>query len=159
MDARTPCRVWPLTDEHAALGAEGFRRDRRYPAYRDTGLAWPWQVPVHWDAVKFKRVCRLAYSEALASDTRVAGAFDVYGSHGTVGTHECPNTLGPRLIVGRKGSFGKVNYSEQPVSVIDTAHLIDARTTPHDVRWLYYLLPHAALNSATKDSAIPGLDR
>lgn len=151
--------MWPLTDERAVLGVEGFRRYRRYRSYRDTGLAWPCQVPVHWDVVRIKRVCRLAYGEALASDTRVDGAFDVYGSNGAVGTHECPNTFGPCLIVGRKGSFGKVNYSEQPVFVIDTAYLVDARTTPHDVRWLYYLLLHAALDSATKDSAIPGLDR
>jgi len=43
--------------------------------------------------------------------------------------------------------------------VIDAEYLIDARTTTHDVRWLYYLLLHTALDSATKDSAIPGLDR
>ena len=65
----------------------------------------------------------------------------------------------PCLIVGRKGSFGKVNYSADAVFAIDTTFVIDARYTQADLRWLYYTLHWARLDTISKDSAIPGLDR
>ena len=70
-----------------------------------------------------------------------------------------PTPLGPCLVIGRKGSFGKVNYSPTPVFAIDTTFLVDSRHTKTHLRWLYYLLSTLRLDAATKDSAIPGLDR
>jgi type I restriction enzyme, S subunit len=76
-----------------------------------------------------------------------------------VGYHDRANTFGPCLVVGRKGSFGKVNFSKRPVFAIDTTFFVDRQFTNADLRWLYYVLSDACLDSATKDSAIPGLDR
>ena len=39
--------------------------------------------------------------------------------------HSSANTLSPTIIVGRKGSLGKVQYSDVPCFVIDTAYFID----------------------------------
>ena len=76
-----------------------------------------------------------------------------------MGYHDRANTFGPCLVVGRKGSFGKVNFSKRPVFAIDTTFFVDRQFTNADLRWLYYVLSDACLDSATKDSAIPGLDR
>jgi type I restriction enzyme S subunit len=76
-----------------------------------------------------------------------------------VGTHGQANTLAPCLVIGRKGSFGKVNFSYSPVFAIDTTFFVDRRFTKADIRWLYYVLIDARLDRATKDSAVPGLDR
>jgi len=81
------------------------------------------------------------------------------GSNGQVGFHNSANTLSPRIVVGRKGSFGKVNYSADPVFAIDTTFFVDNRHSSAHLRWLYYLLEVLELDGATKDSAIPGLDR
>src|SRR5690606_8384584 len=78
---------------------------------------------------------------------------------GPVGVHDRANTLAPCLVIGRKGSFGKVNYSAAPVFAIDTTFFVDRRATRANLRWLYYALMDARLDAATKDSAIPGLDR
>ena len=136
-----------------------LRRYRRYPEYKDSSVEWLREIPAHWSALPIKRVCRFAYGESLASDNRRDGEVAVFGSNGAVGTHNRSNTGAPCLIVGRKGSFGKVNYSADAVFAIDTTFAIDARNTKEDLRWLYYILQSSWLDMISKDSAIPGLDR
>ena len=135
------------------------RRFRRYPEYKDSGVEWLGDIPAHWSALPIKRVCRLRYGESLAGDDRANGEVVVFGSNGPVGTHDSANAGAPCLIVGRKGSFGKVNYSADAVFAIDTTFVIDARYTQADLRWMYYTLQCARLDTISKDSAIPGLDR
>ena len=135
------------------------RRFRRYPEYRDSGVEWLGEIPAYWSALPIKRVCRFCYGESLAGNDRANGEVVVFGSNGPVGTHDSANTGAPCLIVGRKGSFGKVNYSADAVFAIDTTFVIDARYTQANLRWLYYTLQCARLDTISKDSAIPGLDR
>ncbi len=142
-----------------AGGNAGGRRFKPYPAYKDSGDECLGEIPAHWMAVRLKRVCTLAYGDSLASDTRLDGEVEVYGSNGPVGFHEQANTLAPCLVIGRKGSFGKVNFSPKPLFAIDTTFFIDPRFTSSDIRWLYYTLTNARLDSASKDSAVPGLGR
>jgi type I restriction enzyme, S subunit len=143
-----------------AIEAEApLRRFKPYPAYKDSGIEWLGKIPAHWEALNLKRVSRFAYGDALAADARQDADVEVYGSNGPVGCHDRANTLSPCLIIGRKGSFGKVNFSDQPVFAIDTTFFVDGRLTRADMRWLYYVLVNAQLDAATKDSAIPGLDR
>jgi len=137
----------------------GRERYKPYPAYRDSGIEWLGEIPAHWQVLKLKRVCSFAYGESLAGADRIDGEVKVFGSNGPVGTHERANTLAPCLVIGRKGSFGKINYSPNPVFAIDTTFLVDRRISRADIRWLYYVLTDARLDSASKDSAIPGLDR
>ena len=130
-----------------------------YPTYKDSGVEWLGAIPAYWEPVKLKGVCTFAYGDSLATDARVDGDVEVFGSNGAVGTHERANTLAPCLVIGRKGSFGKVNFSPRAVFAIDTTFYVDKRFTRASIRWLYYVLTTAQLDSATKDSAIPGLDR
>jgi type I restriction enzyme S subunit len=130
-----------------------------YPAMKDSGVQWLGQVPAHWEVRRLKRICRLAYGDALATDVRQDGAVPVYGSNGRVGAHSVANTKAPCIVVGRKGSFGKVNFSYQPVFAIDTTFFVDSRFTTADMRWLYLLLGWLQLDKVSKDSAVPGLDR
>lgn len=130
-----------------------------YPAYKDSGVEWLGKMPEHWEVQRLKRICRFAYGDALASTSRSAGTVPVMGSNGQVGFHNSANTLAPCIVVGRKGSFGKVNYSANPVFAIDTTFFVDIRHSSAHLRWLYYLLGWLELDGATKDSAVPGLDR
>ena len=83
----------------------------------------------------------------------------MFGSNGVVGKHILPNTRGPCVIVGRKGSFGKVNFSTAPVFAIDTTYFVDERFSSGNIRWLYYVLFWLRLDQITKDAAVPGLSR
>ena len=130
-----------------------------YPKYKPSGVEWLDDVPVHWDVRRLKGICRLAYGDSLSSEDRVDGSVPVYGSNGQVGFHSFPNTNGQCLIIGRKGSFGKVQYSSEPVFAIDTTFFVDNRYTDANIRWLYYLLGWLKLDAVSKDSAVPGLNR
>jgi type I restriction enzyme S subunit len=107
--------------------------------------------------VRLRRVARFAYGDSLAE--RDDGDIAVYGSNGCVGSHAVPNTTGPVLVVGRKGSFGKVQYSEAPVFAIDTTFFVDARHTDANLRWLYYVLLTLRLDDLSGDVGVPGLSR
>jgi type I restriction enzyme S subunit len=141
------------------ISGTGRRRFRPYPQYKDSGVDWLGKIPVDWRIIPLKRICQLAYGDSLSEEERREGDFAVYGSNGPVGIHDRSNTLEPCLVVGRKGSFGKVNYSPNPIFAIDTTFYIDSRHTKADFRWLYYVLTWLRLDSISKDSAIPGLDR
>lgn len=134
-------------------------KNRRYPTYRDSGVEWLGEIPEHWEVRRVKSICRFAYGGSLPAETRIDGTIPVYGSNGIVGSSSVPNTNGPCLIIGRKGSFGKVHYTSGPAFAIDTTFLVDSRTTDAALRWLYYQLQSLNLDAVSKDSAVPGLSR
>ena len=106
-----------------------------------------------------KHVTRFEYGSALALEARNEGAVPVFGSNGVTGVHDAPNTLGPAIIVGRKGSFGKVTWTERPGFCIDTAYYIDSRSTRANLRWLYWALQTLGLDQHSEDTGVPGLSR
>jgi type I restriction enzyme S subunit len=109
--------------------------------------------------VQLRRVSRFGYGDSLADRFREEGSVPVYGSNGQVGTHGKPNTDGPTVVIGRKGSFGKVQYSNVPVFAIDTTFYVDQRMTRSNMRWLFYLLQTLNLDALSEDVGVPGLSR
>lgn len=130
-----------------------------YPKYKKSGVPWLGEVPDGWEVKGLRYVCHLAYGGSLAAEGREEGEVGVYGSNGQVGTHIFANTQAPVIVVGRKGSFGKLNYSKTPVFAIDTTYFIDATCTKNNLRWLNYALLPLRLDETSKDSAVPGLAR
>jgi type I restriction enzyme, S subunit len=108
---------------------------------------------------RLKWVGRLQYGDPLAAEDRIEGTIPVFGSNGIVGAHVRANTLGPALIIGRKGSFGKVTYTDVPSFCIDTAYYIDSRHTKAHLKWLFYALQSLRLDAVSRDTGVPGLSR
>ena len=132
---------------------------KRYQTYKDSGVEWIGEVPEHWSALRLKWVCNFLYGESLSSQERENGIIPVYGSNGIVGYHNRSITEKPCIIVGRKGSFGKVTFSEKKCYPIDTTYYIDCTSTKNYMRWLWYLLPLLKMDEFSRDSAVPGLNR
>ena len=130
-----------------------------YPTYRSSGIEWLGDVPTHWELRRLKAVCRLAYGDSLPAVARGVGVVPVLGSNGQVGIHTRANTQAPCIVVGRKGSFGKVHYSTRPVFAIDTTYYVDERLSTANLAWLARVLDWLQLDAVTRDSAIPGLNR
>lgn len=101
----------------------------------------------------------MKYGEALATEIRKDGPIPVFSSGGMTGRHDIANTGAPVVVVGRKGSHGSVWWSDVPAFVIDTAYSIDGSNTRGDLRWLYYALTAARLDSLSNDVGVPGLSR
>jgi len=130
-----------------------------YPKYKPSGVKWIRDIPDHWEVKRLKFVARLAYGESLPDEKREDGDFLVFGSNGVVGSHSSAVTCGPSVVIGRKGSFGKVVYTDDSCYPIDTTYFIDKRYTKSSLKWLYYLLQTLELDKFSKDSAVPGLNR
>ncbi len=125
---------------------------------KPSSVEWIGEIPSHWNLSMLKYTARLVYGDTLISENRENGIVPVYGSNGIIDTHSSANTLPPAIIVGRKGSLGKVQYSDVPCFVIDTAYYIDSRTSDVNIRWLYYVLQALKLERF-RNSVLPGLNR
>jgi len=126
---------------------------------KDSGTEWLGNIPNHWQVLKLKWVSQLKYGSSLSDNKRLTGDVPVYGSNGIVGYHNEALTHKPTIIIGRKGSFGKLNFSEEACFPIDTTYYIDDTSTRNNLKWLYYALCILKLDSLSKDSAVPGLNR
>ena len=116
-------------------------------------------APAGWKTERLKSRVRFAYGDSLAAVDRSDGDIPVFGSNGVVGTHDQAITVGNTVIIGRKGSFGKVAWSESPCFPIDTTYFVDRTQTWENLRWLYYALENLQLDTVNFDSAVPGLSR
>ena len=125
---------------------------------KPSGVEWIGEIPAHWNLSMLKYAARLVYGDTLISEKREEGVVPVYGSNGIIDTHSAANTLSPAIIVGRKGSLGKIQYSDVPCFVIDTAYFIDSRTSHVNLRWLYYVFQSLKLERF-RNSVLPGLNR
>ncbi len=132
---------------------------KRYPAYKESEVEGVGEIPAGWGIARLKRIAELKYGDSLASEVRQDGDVPVFGSNGIVGNHIEAITQAPCIIVGRKGSFGKVNFSDVECFPIDTTYFIDETASTHNLRWLYYLLQVLDLDSLSKDTGVPGLSR
>lgn len=112
-----------------------------------------------WRLVTLGEVCEFKYGKSLPEADRSGGEIPVFGSNGEVGKHDEALTAGPTIVVGRKGSYGEVNYSSVACWPIDTTYYVDATATTADLRWLMYRLSALGLNRLNRAAAVPGLNR
>lgn len=112
-----------------------------------------------WPTVKLKYVARFAYGDALPTDEVHDGPFQVFGSNGPFTSFSRPNTGAPAIVVGRKGSYGKVNWSADPCYVSDTTFFVDESTTRNHLRWVFWVLQTLRLDEGSDEAAVPGLNR
>lgn len=115
---------------------------------------------MEWKTLKLKEVIELCYGKALPQKTRHKGAVAVYGSNGVVGTHDKHLISVPTIIVGRKGSVGKVNLSEHPCWVIDTAYYVKTKSQDIDLKFIYFFLKSIEKRFETSGKGVkPGINR
>jgi type I restriction enzyme S subunit len=112
-----------------------------------------------WPEVTLGEVCDFKYGKSLPESARADGVVPVFGSNGQVGKHDAALTAGPTIVIGRKGSFGEVNFSSSSCWPIDTTYYVDGTATKADLRWLAYRLASLGLNKLNRAAAVPGLNR
>lgn len=132
---------------------------KRYPEYKDSGIEWIGEVPEDWKVNRLKTVCTFTYGDSLPNEDRAEGDIPVYGSNGIVGYHNKAITNKPCIIIGRKGSYGKVNFSQTECFPIDTTYFVDDHSAKCDLKWLNYVLPLLELDKFSNDTGVPGLNR
>ena len=115
-------------------------------------------LPQGWVETKLGETLSLNYGKSLPATVRDGGEYAVFGSNGIVGQHSQSITASPAIIVGRKGSYGEVHFSNAACFPIDTTYYVDSFETL-DARFAFHLLRHLPLTEMNRASAIPGLNR
>lgn len=116
------------------------------------------ELPEGWSAAPLGCLIELRYGKGLPERNRRLGCVPVYGSNGIVGAHDAAATVGPAIIVGRKGSVGEIHFSPDPCWPIDTTYFVE-RFGPYEPRFLVQLLRCLNLAQHESSTAIPGLSR
>lgn len=104
-----------------------------------------------------KDLFKIEYGHKLPKDSRSnSGEYNVYGSNGIVGTHKIFSVDSPCVIIGRKGSVGKVHISTEPgCCVTDVAFYIKSESH-FDLKYIFYLFQ--IMNFESKGIK-PGINR
>jgi len=116
-------------------------------------------IPVGWEVQSLRSVMTLNYGKSLTSETRVNGAYPVIGSNGIVGNHNKFIVDAPGIVIGRKGTIGKVIWVEDNFYPIDTTFYITDCLGCVGLYFHYFLIKNQEFNRLTSDSAVPGLNR
>jgi len=74
-----------------------------------------------WATRKWGDLATLEYGKALRGYQDAEGPYRVFGTNGPIGWHDEALCTYPSVIVGRKGAYRGIHYSEDPFWVIDTA--------------------------------------
>lgn len=110
------------------------------------------------DGVRVDQLLKLEYGAALPDHLRKLGAILVVGSSGIVGLHDKALVSGPGIVVGRKGSVGKVTWIDGDYWPIDTTYYVVVRNDVN-VGWAFRVLQHLPLDRLDASTGVPGLNR
>ena len=110
---------------------------------------------------KWGDLISLEYGKPVSDKDSVGGPVPVYGTNGQIGTSFLqPLCNEASFILGRKGAYRGVKYSDVPFSVIDTAfYALNLRPDIMSIKWAYYKFLTYDINSMDSGSAIPSTDR
>ncbi|MDP2835811.1 MAG: restriction endonuclease subunit S [Methanobacteriaceae archaeon] len=116
------------------------------------------EIPNGWEVVKIAELIELVYGKGLTKNKRKSGEIPVYGSNGITDYHNESFVRGPGLIIGRKGTVGKIHISYDDFWPIDTTYFVKSKIDSIIFFW-YYLLNSLNLEKMNVHSAVPGLNR
>lgn len=102
---------------------------------------------------------KLEYGKPLPPGERTEGGrYPVYGANGVKARADRFYFDKPSIIVGRKGSAGEVNLTQEPFWPLDVTYFATFDESLYDVRFLYYLLREANLPRLAR-GVKPGINR
>src|SRR5258708_22909228 len=96
---------------------------------------------VAWNEKPLGEFLRLEYGKPLDElDRKPDGLYPVYGANGEKDRSDKFYFDKPSIIVGRKGSAGELNLSEEKFWRLDVTYFVTFDERQNELRFLYYLL-------------------
>ena len=147
-----------IAAEKAELVKQGkIKKQKPLPGIREEEK--PFDLPVGWEWVRFGSIYEMEYGNNLPQEKRSnSGEYNVYGSNGIVGTHNEECIKSPCIVIGRKGSAGALNLSDQAACwVTDVAY---STIPPSAMNLEFVFIQFHTLGLDTLGKGIkPGLNR
>ncbi len=112
-----------------------------------------------WGEGTLGDVIELIYGKGLKKEIRTGTGYPVIGSSGIVGYHSEFLVEGPGIVIGRKGTLGKVIYLWDNFFPIDTTYYIKSKVESAGLLYEYFLLKTLNFEEMNTDSSVPGLNR
>lgn len=113
---------------------------------------------MQWTNTTVGDFCPFVYGKAIKKQDQLNKGIPVYGSNG-IYTYSANELVSPyTVVIGRKGSVGKLHISFTPCWVSDTAFYVKQETL-EETYFTYYLLSTLGLENMNTDAAVPGLNR
>jgi type I restriction enzyme S subunit len=109
----------------------------------------------------YKLAAEIANGQGLIEGDRdQAGEYAVFGSGGQVGKHNDALMTEPYVVIGRKGSAGKVTFASEGGWVTDTAYYAFPRNPKElECKYLFYATKSLDFTDDVITTAIPGINR
>ncbi len=136
-------------DEHGNLRSEQTHE------FKDSPLG---RIPVEWIPSQIGNVATLQRGHDITENELHDGPYPVVSSSGIIGYHIQYTSKGPNVVVGRKGTIGKVHYLEYDFWAHDTS-LYVTNFMGNNERYLFYLFNHLDLARYGTKSGSPSLNR
>lgn len=112
-----------------------------------------------WEVKKLGDIISLEYGKPLGKSKRkLDGLYPVYGANGIINRTNTFLINKKSIIVGRKGSAGEINYSEDSFWPLDVTYYIKYNENEVYLDFLFYLLKQLDLPKLAK-GVKPGINR
>lgn len=113
----------------------------------------------NWEENKLGEVIRLEYGKPLPKSKRnISGKYPVYGANGEISRSNDYYCNKKSIIVGRKGSAGEINITENRFWPLDVTYFVTFDQKQYDLKFIYNLLCNLRLPKLAK-GVKPGINR
>lgn len=116
-------------------------------------------IPLGWKVGTLKDLMTLNYGKTLLKSDRLSGDCVVVGSNGIIDTHTDFLIKAPGIVIGRKGTIGKVIWLDDNFYPIDTTFYVTDNLNLQELYFHYFVLKQQKFERLMSDSAVPGLNR
>jgi type I restriction enzyme S subunit len=112
-----------------------------------------------WEEKKLGDILKLEYGKPLPDNKRKPdGMYPVYGANGEIDRTDEYFHDRQSIIVGRKGSAGEINLTENKFWPLDVTYFVTFDDRHHDLSFIYFLLSNLELTKLAK-GVKPGINR
>ncbi len=112
-----------------------------------------------WEEKKLGEIIKLEYGKPLSNSKRKSdGVYPVYGANGEKDRSNEYYYDKYSIIVGRKGSAGEINLTEERFWPLDVTYFVTFDLKKYDLYFIYYILNHLKLPKLAK-GVKPGINR
>lgn len=106
---------------------------------------------------ELKELVNIKYGKNQRKVEDVNGEYPIYGTGGLMGKAKAYLYDKPSVLIGRKGTIGKVKYVEHPFWTVDTLFYTEVNEQLVLPKYLYYLMSLIDLNQYNEGTTIPSL--
>jgi type I restriction enzyme, S subunit len=125
---------------------------------KDSGIPWIGEIPAHWEVMQLRRQLTLQRGVDITKDEQRDGNVPVVSSGGVASFHDTALVDGPGVVVGRKGSAGRVHWVAEDYWPHDTTLYVKC-FGGNSRRYIYYKLVAMKLETFDTGSANPTVNR